>query len=322
MLKILVTSAGSASALNCINALRNQTELQIELISSDLNELAAGLYLADSHYLVPTLSNEEAYISALLKICRDESVNVLLPTASREMPTIAKYADEFRANNVGLCISPVSSIRLFGNKWESFLFLDHNQFPTPPTWQLPDFEPDTFPVHVKPIIGSGAQYNRFIANETEFQSWKKGVAVDEFIMQPHLDAPEYSVDVLVGNDNEILALVPRERIRTSNGLSIVTRTVADNSIAALVEGLLKRVKLVGPLNIQYFRTANGQYFIFDINTRFAAGGLPLTIRASGVNFPLETVRLALGLPVKAKRDYVKNLMMIRYYTEVFVEGSV
>ncbi len=322
MLKVLITTAGSPSAINCINALRHQDELEIEIISSDVNELAAGLYLADRHYLVPTLADDEAYISALLKICKEESIDALLPTASREMPIVAKYADEFRTNNVGLCLSPESSIRLFENKWESFLFLDRHHFPTPPTWRLQDFEPGTFPAHVKPIIGSGSQYNRIMSDENEFHSWKKGVAVDEFIVQPHLSAPEYSADVLVGNDNEILSLVPRERLRTKEGLAVVSRTVADESIAAFVERLLKRIKLTGPINIQYFRTASGEYLLFDVNPRFAAGGLPLTIRASGVNFPLETVRLALGLPVKAKRDYVKNLMMIRYYTELFVEGSV
>jgi len=59
---ILVTSAGVMSAVSIIKSLRYQKEFEVEIISTDADNYAPGLYLSDIHYVSPTIKKTEEYI--------------------------------------------------------------------------------------------------------------------------------------------------------------------------------------------------------------------------------------------------------------------
>jgi carbamoyl-phosphate synthase large subunit len=318
MITVLVTTAGSVSGINCINALKNQDDLELKIIASDASQYAAGLYLADRYYIVPPFENEEDYINSLLNICQKEAIDVILPIFSSEIPIIAKYIEEFRDRKVNLCISPLSSIKIFANKWNAFLFFKEIGIDTPETWLLNFVNDVSSPIYVKPITGSGSRKNHVVLNKAELNLLKSKVEQDDYIAQLLMKSKEYTVDVLANNDSRVLSLIPRERIITKDGLAIVSRTVEEPGVDEIIERLVKEGKLVGTFNIQYFKTQENKFLVFDVNTRFAAGGLPLSIKA-GINFPLETIKLALGRDVHVKKAYKRNLTMIRYYTELFLE---
>ena len=81
-----------------------------------------------------------------------------------------------------------------------------------------------------------------------------------------------------------------------------------------MKNIIKFGKIIGPGNIQCILNKKRCYFI-EINTRFAAGGLPLTV-ASGVNIPLICIKLMLGHKIQKNIDYITNLRMIRFLTEI------
>jgi carbamoyl-phosphate synthase large subunit len=141
---------------------------------------------------------------------------------------------------------------------------------------------------------------------------------NEYIAQPLISAREFTVDGLADNESKLVGMIPRERIITRDGLAVVTRTVDEPQITEMIKKIVSFGKLHGPFAIQYFKTLENRFLFIDVNTRFAAGGLPLSVQA-GVNIPLETVKLALGKKVSINHEYKKNLTMIRYYTELFLE---
>lgn len=320
MINVLITTAGSVSGVNCINALKNQDELKIRLITTDVSEYAAGRYLSDRFYLVPPFEKEQEYIDALLAICKKESIDVLLPTFSIEIPIIAKFIEEFRSQKINICISPFSSIELFKDKWASYQFFKHNNIDTPNTWLLKDMGNTTQPMYIKPIVGSGSRKNHIVHSNADLLALKSIIKQDEYIAQPLIQAPEFTVDVLSDYENNILSIVPRERIITKDGLAIVSRTVGELDINESIEIIVSKGKLVGAFNIQYFKIHENKFLIMDVNTRFAAGGLPLSIK-SGINSPLVILKLALGQKVQKNMNYKKNIVMIRYYTELFLDPS-
>ena len=65
---VLVTSAGVASAVNVIRALKMQDEIPVHIIAIDQNPLASGLHLADSHYTCPSINNFPKYLEFILKL--------------------------------------------------------------------------------------------------------------------------------------------------------------------------------------------------------------------------------------------------------------
>jgi len=318
MINVLITTAGSVSGMNCIKALQSQDELQIRIIACDVNQYAAGLYISDNCYLVPPFENEIEYVNSLLKICKEESIDVLLPTFSKDLPIIAKYIEEFKSLKVNTCISSLASIEIFSNKWKSYQFLKNNNIKTPETWLLNNLNEIATPIYVKPIIGSGSRKNYVAQNDIELSALKAIIKQDEYIAQPVIEGPEFTIDVMADFESNVLSMVPRERLLTKNGLAVVSRTVEDSGIGTIIEEIISKGRIIGPCNLQYFKLKENRLLVFDVNTRFAAGGLPLSIK-SGINSPLNTVKLALGQRVQKNKSYKKNLIMIRYYTELFLE---
>ena len=80
---------------------------------------------------------------------------------------------------------------------------------------------------------------------------------------------------------------------------------------------MRDFEIVGPCNVQLIRNDDGMFFT-EVNDRFSAGGLPLTV-AAGANTPLMLLKMALGMPVEPVASYHIDLVMARYLTEMFMD---
>ncbi len=315
MIKVLITSAGSAAGMNCISALTNQSDLDLEIVAVDAHPFAAGVLKSKIKYTVPPIKSHNAYIDRVLQICVDENVQIILPTFSEEIPLFAYNLKIFRKNSIKFLIPPYDSVRIFEDKWLSYKYFCSERVDTPKTWQvraLPKKVP--FPVIVKPIKGSGSR-NTFIANSQDELNFYIKFKENEIIIQEIINGREFTIDILADKNYKIVAAVPRERILKKGGMAIVSKTASPKYIPSEIETIISSMNLIGPINIQYIFSGEKHFFI-DVNTRFAAGGLPLTVK-SGQNIPLMVIKLILGQKVSKIQKYKNNLVMVRYYQEVF-----
>ena len=78
-------------------------------------------------------------------------------------------------------------------------------------------------------------------------------------------------------------------------------------------------KIKGPVNFQFKIFPEDELCIFDFNTRFASGGLALTVE-SGFDIPNLLIKMLLGEKVVKWESISENdgLTMIRYYDEYFM----
>jgi hypothetical protein len=65
---------GFAGILRCL-----QEEPRWRVLAGDMNANAYGKALADGFFLMPSSDDEVAYLSAIRKVCLEESVDVILP---------------------------------------------------------------------------------------------------------------------------------------------------------------------------------------------------------------------------------------------------
>jgi carbamoyl-phosphate synthase large subunit len=216
--------------------------------------------------------------------------------------------------------SHIDTVSLFRNKWQSYLFFEKIGIHTPETFELSTLADPFFPLLLKPKFGSGSKNIIKIDTFRDLDYFRQKVDTAQYIAQEIVSSPEYTVDFLVGNNNELLSLVARQRIKTKDGIAVVSRTVDSSLIAPVIEKILRNIELRGPINLQYFHVEKQETLTFDLNTRFAAGGLPLSIKV-GINIPLETIKLALGLPTKKLDGYAIGVTMIRYYTTLFAKDA-
>jgi carbamoyl-phosphate synthase large subunit len=312
-MRVLITSAGVATAGNVISALRKSSAYNYEIHAIDMSQYAAGLYLADHSYIAPS-SNDPGYINKIEEIISKHGINFLIPLHSSEIELFSKSKERIEKTNVRMNIPPVKAIQTCNDKLQFIQFMRENKFLIPVQFNNPS-EINKYPVFIKPVSGSSSSNSFKICNKEDLEYYSKKYPGS--IMQEFIDAPEYTIDGLAGMDSELIACVPRLRIKVKDGKTVVGKTENNGSIINEIRHAIKILKYTGPFNAQIFLKDQNIIFI-EINPRLAAGGLPLSTE-SGVNIPDLMVRISFG-ENPGFQEFEDNLVMIRYLTETFSRG--
>ena len=143
------------------------------------------------------------------------------------------------------------------------------------------------------------------------------------IVQEELGGPEITIDALIDFDGKPLHYVPRTRLRTLAGESILGVTIDDGEIREWLERLINAAAALGargPITCQAFLTASGPVLI-DVNPRFG-GGFPLA-HAAGGHYPEWILALQRGESVEPRLgEYERGLYMTRYNVEHFTREQL
>ena len=233
-------------------------------IGLDIDPLAWGLYDVDEGILVPKYDHPDVW-NQLLDICKQREIDWVLPSINEGLIGWAEHREELAQLGCNLIQSPLTTVKTFSDKWETYQYFLEHYIPTPATSLEADYD------LLKPRSGRGAAGIRRI---------KQGETVDMtgYVSQECLEGQEYSIDTLVDTDGEPLCVVIRERVVVESGLSIKGRVIKDDEIEAFVRKIVGATPCFGPIDIQCFRTAEGIKFI-EVNPRIA-GGLSLSIAAT------------------------------------------
>jgi len=318
---VLVTAAGTATALNVLRALREQDTLALRLVGCDTNpaELVASARLCAAFQQVPP-GDDPAYWPTLCDLCEREGVDVLIPVMDGEVEIAARMRDELVRLGVRTLLPPLDMVLACNDKRLTYDLLRHHAVPTPATWLPAELAasagPPAWPVIVKPRCGVGSADVYHADDATELAVFLR--RVDDPVIQEYLPGDEFTVDVLADDGGRILATVPRLRIQTKAGVSTKGRTLRDADLLERTARLCVAIGLRGPANVQW-RRAGERLGCFEINPRFS-GGLALTI-AAGANTPLMLVQLCLGYAV-APAEFRTGVTMVRSWAEQFIFEEV
>jgi len=311
---ILVSSAGSAAAINIIKALKLQNEYNIYIIATDQDKNAAGLFLADAHYLSPPITQISNYLEFMLNLCKKHKIKALFPTYSEEIYLFSKNKDKFIESNIQLLISSPETILLCNNKLKMTAFVKKLKIPIPSI--IKDNPSDHLPLIYKPIQGSSSRNIQIIKDKDIFLD---NMNKKKYFFQKYIEGIEYTVDILCDEDSNVIFSGPRKRLKIKSGQVTKSITSPCSTLDDYVRIICKEIKMIGICNIQFIENNNEYYFI-EINPRCAAGGLMLTIKA-GANLPLAALKLMLGYKIqKQSLTQIPNILMLRYWEELFIKG--
>ena len=285
-----------------------------EVVVADVNPLSPTVYVADRSYPVP-MATDPTYVDALLDICRREHVGLLIPTIDDELTTLSEASPRFLEHGVRVAVSPAEATRACNDKYETCRLLEARGIAVARTWLPATLPwPHPLPLFIKPRTGRGG-VGAFAVRTTRELGFFLDYVPDP-VLQPFLNGPEFTIDVLCDFDGLPLAIVPRERAVIRAGVVDRGRTVGDSSLMALGMACARAIRAVGAINIQC-RVVEGVPTVFEINPRFS-GGIPLTI-AAGADFPRLLVQLARGRRVTPQIGrFQEGLWMSSYETSVFI----
>lgn len=322
MVSVLVTGIGSTPAISVVKGLRQQNEIDVYIVGTDINNRyeTAGSVFCDKFYKVPPAVDPD-YISILLNICEKENIAVAFPIIDIELEVIASHIEAFRSRGVHVWVSDIDSVRVCNDKYHTYRFLLENGFPVPATWLPEEVNKEgvslPYPLVIKPRDGRSSIDVFYVDNSLELQEALK--KVKNPIIQEYIAGKEYTIDVVADMESRVLAVVPRERIEIKAGISYKGRTVKDDQLINLATEISLSLKIKGPCNLQC-KLWKGKPKCFEINPRFS-GTLPLTI-AAGINSPLILIKQTLGIDSgQLNYSFQPGVYMARYWEEVFYYGD-
>lgn len=306
-MKLLMTAIGKRVQL--IKYLKRH----FTIVGVDCSQLAPASFFVDGFFSVPSCS-DEFYLEAILKICREQKIDVLLPLYEKEFYKLDSIRAELESNGTLLLLSEKRVLDICEDKWETYRFFKENNISTPQSWlEKPEGEL-VFPMFIKPRRGMGS-YNAYAVNNMEDLNFYIS-RIKEPIIQELLTGTEYTMDCISDLEGRALSVVPRLRLEVRAGEVTKTRTVRDMEIINQTTDLLDKLGSIGPTTVQCFRAENGNISFTEINAR-VGGGVPLAIEA-GIDYGGIFTELLVGRRPKLELGYFRELTMLRYDEAVFL----
>jgi carbamoyl-phosphate synthase large subunit len=312
MINILVTSAGTASAINVIKSLKLQKEFDVKIYAVDIDITAPGLYLADAFCIVPR-NNSPDYLPVIIEYCKKEDISVIFPIHSSDIKIFADNCTEISRNNIKMLIPPSDAINICNDKKNMCRCVKEAGINAPLTIDIHD-KNLAFPLIAKPNNKSGSQDIFKIVDDTDLTYAK--TKFGDHLFQEWIDGVEVTVDCLFDKNSNLIVGSPRKRLVTKAGQCVKGITFQSSLIFSYCKTIGKMINFVGPANIQFIIQNEIPYFI-EMNPRFAAGGLMLTTHA-GANIPQMILEILENDAFVPSPEIIEGLIMTRYYEEFYI----
>ncbi len=275
---VIITAASRRVALvkSFKNALKGTNG---KVIAVDYDMYSSALFFADEYYKVP-LVNDKDYISSIQKIAQKENVKLVIPTIDQELLLWSEVKESFEEIGISVSISPKDTIKICGDKLNTYDFFVKNGLPFPESFDSTDL-PDNlkFPLFIKPRMGRGSVDSIQINDWEDLNFHIKKIS--DPIISEFLEGDEFTTDALFSKDGKLLRCVHRYRLVVRAGVSDRGKTFKNVELTEYIVKIGNLLKLEGAINIQG-KIKDKTIKFFEINPRYS-GGIQLTI-ASGVNF--------------------------------------
>lgn len=317
ILKVLITSIGSTTALSVAKALNLIKSKKYYLIGTDTlpkYNIPSNIFF-DKVYQIPKF-NDRNYISSLIKICKKEQVKLIIPILDYEVEEISKNYLFFQKERIIICCSPYEVVKTCNDKFLTYKALK-KIIPLKKTYlgsQINEIKNNIKPPYfIKPRKGVSS-VDCYIANSfNELKILLK--KVKKSIVQEVMEGKKYVLDIMNDLNGKNIFTIPREELESKAGVGTKTKSVKNKLLINYGKKISEFLGIVGPANIEVFYK-NGKIDFIEINPRFSAGTISTV--AAGVNAPEILIDIFLGRKInKKKLIWQENLFMTRYWEEVF-----
>jgi carbamoyl-phosphate synthase large subunit len=277
-------------------------------VAADPSPLAPARYAADVRVAPPRI-DDAGYVPFLQDLVERYDVRAVLPLTDLDIEVLARA-------ELPAFVPPPEVCRQTYDKYEAHHLLLRHGLPSPPTCLLEE-EPDSYPVMVKPRLGSGARSIHAAASREEMEFFGRYVK-EPVMVQRLMDGPEFSIDCLSDLEGRCLNAIPRTMLESRGGESIKGTVIADPELVELGRAVTEAIGVRGPCTVQAFRDPEIGLGITDVNTRFG-GAFPAPMYAAlpGRTYPELIVRMAAGERVEPHvGDFVAGNTFTRWYWQI------
>lgn len=291
VIKILFTCVGRrVELMQAFRKAATKHHIPLCLCGADLATDAPALFYCDKQFQVCRIRDRE-YLPQLLEICRNEAIDLVIPTIDTDLLLLAENKALFEAQGTKVMISSVESVSLCRDKRFTTSFFEKCGVHCPTTVDDVNAYKGQYPCFIKPKDGSSS-INAYKVETPEELRMYAG-QVNDYIIQDYISGREFTIDILCDMEGNPVYITPRERVEVRGGEVLKTRIVSDAVIEKEAMAIIKAFKPCGPITVQLIRDERSGYnYYIEINPRFG-GGAPLSVKA-GANAPLAILRMLQG----------------------------
>ena len=341
-LTVLVTACGAQFMPGLVSCLKNNNERKIKIVGTDISDDQSIRQMVDRYYKVPDVSNP-AYREMLLKICKKEQVDVLIPFMSAELLLLIDKKKEFESIGTKVSVSDRFSVEITNNKLKLYEFLKLHNLKVPKFCAVRRVEDLIeaceyigYPKKAVCIKATGLSGSRGIRildptksrydilfNQkpnsfyTTIEELKETLSerpeIPEMMAMEYLPGIEGSVDLLADH-GRIICMAYRE---TNINLASIPQeaTLAYNQEAyKIAEEVIGLIGLDGNADLDFKNDSNGHPVLMEINPRIAA--TMQIFKEGGMNLPYLRIKQLLGENIPPI-DIKYGIKMKRRYLEMF-----
>ncbi len=310
-MNVLLTCAGRRTHL--VTAFKAALGGAGRVLACDASTEAPAMQEADQAFVVPAV-DDAGYLGALLKICAEQRVRLVIPALETELPLLAEHRARFAEIGTLAVVSSPEVIAKCFDKLETARFLESCGLAAPRSFlslkaarqALADGEL-SFPVVVKPRWGVSS-IGMQIAEDDEvldlvFRLTRKHVArtflaeisaTDPercILVQERLAGCEYGLDVINDLEGRHVCTFVKRKLRMRSGQTDRAVSVADHRLEMLGRLIGEKLGHIGMLDCDVLASGDAAWVI-DLNPRMG-GGYPFSHMA-GANYPAALVAWADG----------------------------
>ena len=291
MIKILFSSVGRrVELIQCFKNAANELKKELVVYGVDISSTAPALYFCDKKFIVPKIS-DESYIPTLLKICRCENIDILIPTIDTDLMLLSKHKNEFENIGTKVLVSSPDKIKVCRDKRLTGDFFEKCGLEAPSATDDIKCYHGGFPAFIKPKDGSSSINAYKVDNLKNLELYSE--QVPDYIIQPFISGVEFTVDIFCDFAGEPIYITPRIRTATRAGEVLKTKICLDETIIDDMKNFVKYFKPCGPVTVQLIKdTVTNKNIYIEINPRFG-GGAPLSMKA-GANSAKALIELNEG----------------------------
>lgn len=278
-INVLILSAGRRVELvKLFKESRDKLGIKGKVVAVDISDTAPALYFADKYRLVPRISSPD-YVDSIIDVCKSEDISLIIPTIDTELEVMAINRERIEKEcNALINISSKECVEICNDKIKSAKFFKENGFGVPYTYTDEELDGGKYklPLFIKPKDGSSSVNAFKVETDEQLAFFRK--YIKNPIVQECVSGREYTADVFVDFEGNIVSIVPRIRISVRSGEILKGQIDMNPAIIADVRKLIEKLKPAGHITVQGFWGEDNVMRYIEINPRFG-GGAPMSIRA-------------------------------------------
>ena len=223
----------------------------------------------DRKFQVPAVISE-AYLPTIIRLCREMSIDLLVPGVDEELMKLHMASDKFE--NTMLFLPKPDFVETMSSKLEMVLALANKGIAVPKTVSadVDDMSCLDEPIIVKPVHGRGSRNVFSLKKVQQVTSLYEALkdTTDSWIVQEKIIGDEYTVQMIASPRSELVAILPIKVKRKAWEYSFATM-VEDLSVIQYCKSIHDAFQPDGCYNIQLVKASSGEVLAFEINPRIS-----------------------------------------------------